>query len=129
MAERSLLIVDDERSVLIALRMIFEGNYAVFTAESGSGALSLLREKAPDLIVLDIGLPDTSGIDLLVGIKNLAPETAVIVMTAAEETETIERALELGALGYLVKPVDAKDLKTVIQNAFVKMESKPAAPA
>jgi DNA-binding response OmpR family regulator len=126
MAERSLLIVDDERNVLIALRLIFEGNFAVFTAESGSDALSLLREKAPDLTLLDIGLPDASGIDLLDQIKSLAPETAIIFMSAIEEPKMITKALELGALDYLVKPIDAKVLKTVIQNAFVKMESRPA---
>jgi DNA-binding NtrC family response regulator len=126
MAEKSLLIVDDDRSILAALRMIFGGNYTVLTAERGSEALSLLRERAPDLILLDVGLPDRSGIDLLDKIKRLAPETLVIMMTATEETKMITRAFELGALDYLVKPIDAQVLKTTIQNAFAQRESKPA---
>jgi DNA-binding NtrC family response regulator len=120
MAQKSLLIVDDDRSIRTAVRMIFEGNYKVLTAERGSEALGLLRERAPDLILLDIGLPDSNGIDLFDQIKSLAPETLIIMMTATEETEMIARALELGALDYLVKPIDAEALKTAIQNAFEK---------
>jgi response regulator of citrate/malate metabolism len=62
-----------------------------------------LRDSAPDLILLDIGLPDTSGIELLDKIKSLVSETMVIMMTATEETKMITKAHELGALDYLVK--------------------------
>jgi len=92
MGERSLLVVDDDRSVCAALQMIFEGDCAVSTAERGSEAVDLIREKAPDVILLDIGLPDMSGIDLLARIRSLAPETVVIMMTATEETDMINRA-------------------------------------
>ncbi len=120
MTDTSLLIVDDDRRILTAFRMVFEGNYTVITAEKGSDSLRLLCEKAPDVVILDIGLPDMSGIDLLARIKGLAPETVVIVMTAAEETEMVNRARELGAVDYLVKPIDARTLKTVVQNAVQK---------
>ena len=120
MTDTSLLIVDDDRSILTAFRMVFEGNYTVITAENGSDALRLLREKAPDVVIVDVGLPDMSGIDLLARIKGLAPETVVIMITAAEETGMISRACELGAVDYLVKPIDARTLKTVVQNAVQK---------
>jgi DNA-binding response OmpR family regulator len=123
MTERSLLIVDDDRSILTALRMVLEGDYFVNTVERGLDALSRLHEKIPDLILLDISLPDMNGIDLLDQIRSLAPETAVIMMTASEETQTVSRALELGALGYLVKPMDAKTLKATLQNAVQKKKS------
>ena len=122
MTDTSLLIVDDDRSILTAFRMVFEGNYTVIMAENGSDALRLLREKSPDAVIIDIGLPDMSGIDLLARIKSLAPETVVIVMTAAEETEMINRARELGAVDYLVKPIDARTLKTVVQNAVQRKQ-------
>jgi DNA-binding NtrC family response regulator len=125
MTERSLLIVDDDTSILTALRMVLEGDYFVNTVERGLDALSRLHEKIPDLILLDISLPDMNGIDLLDQIRSLAPETAVILMTASEETQTVNRALELGALGYLVKPMDAKTLKTTLQNAVQKKKSNP----
>ena len=124
MTDTSLLIVDDDRSILTAFRMLFEGKYTVITAENGSDALRLLREKAPDVVVLDIGLHDMSGIDLLAQIKSLAPETIVIMITAAEESGMVNRARELGAVDYLVKPIDAKALKTTLQNAVQKRKSK-----
>jgi len=66
-----------------------------------------------------------NGIDLLPQIKSLAPETVVIMITAAEETGLINRARELGAADYLVKPIDAKALKIALQNAVQKKRSKP----
>jgi DNA-binding NtrC family response regulator len=124
MTDTTLLIVDDDKSILTAFRMIFEGKYTVVTAENGSDALRLLRENAPDVVILDIGLQDMNGIDLLHQIKSLAPETLVIMVTAAEETGMINRARELGAVDYLVKPLDAKELKTVLQNAVQRRGRK-----
>jgi DNA-binding NtrC family response regulator len=125
MTAKNLLVVDDDRSILSACRMVFEGKYTVITAEKGSDALRLLREEAPDVVILDIGLQDMNGIDLLPQIKSLAPETVVIMITAAEETGLINRARELGAADYLVKPIDAKALKIALQNAVQKKRSKP----
>ena len=120
MTVTTLLIVDDDRSILTACRMVFMGEYTVITAENGSDALKLLREDAPDVVILDVGLQDMNGIDLLAQIKSLAPETVTIMMTATEETGMINRARELGAVDYLVKPIDAKALKTALQNALQK---------
>ena len=120
MKDTTLLIVDDDRSILTACRMIFGGECIVITAENSSDALGLLREEAPDVVFLVIGLQDMSGIDLLAQIKSLAPETVIIMMTASEETGMINRARELGAVDYLVKPIDAKALKTALQNALQK---------
>jgi DNA-binding response OmpR family regulator len=117
MAKKTLLVVDDDRSIRSGLEMLFEGDYAVSAVERGCEALSLMREKAPDVMLLDIGLPDMSGIDLLDRIKSWAPETVVVMMTAAEERGMIDRARELGAADYLVKPIDAKALKAALQNA------------
>lgn len=100
------------------MRMVFEGEYTVITAENASDAVGLLREDAPDVVILDIGVQGMSGIDLLSQMKNLAPESVVIMMTATEETGMIDRARELGAVDYLVKPIDAKALRTALQNAI-----------
>jgi two-component system nitrogen regulation response regulator GlnG len=129
MAKRNVLIVDDEKSILAALRMVLGGRYTVLTAETASEALGFVRERAPDLIFLDIGLPDASGMDLLTQLKRLAPASIIIMMTASEDTETVTTAHELGALDYLVKPIDAEVLKAVIQNAFQKEGPELAALA
>ena len=122
MTQTRVLIVDDDRSILTAFRMVFEGKYTVITAENASDALRLLREDAPHVAILDVGLQDMSGIDLLAQIKSLAPETVVIMITATEEPGMINRARELGAVDYLVKPIDAKALKTALRNAVQKIE-------
>lgn len=118
MPGNTVLLVDDDRSILAALKMTLEEDYTVLLAENGESALSLLREKEPDLLLLDIGLPDTSGIELLGRIKNEAPELTVIMITAVEETRMVVKALRLGAYDYLVKPIDAQELKTTLKNAL-----------
>ena len=118
MTENSLLIVDDDKSILSALRMILERSYLVHTAENGADALSLVHEQRPDLLLLDIGLPDTSGLELLTQIKNADPEIVVIMVTAVEETRMVVKALKLGAYDYLVKPIDARELQTTVQNGL-----------
>ena len=118
MPETTVLVVDDDKSILTALRMTLEGDYAVFTAENGAEALRLVRDKEPEVILLDIGLPDASGIDLIERIKSIGPEVVIIMVTAVEETRMVVKALKLGAYDYLVKPIDAQALKVTLQNGI-----------
>jgi DNA-binding NtrC family response regulator len=120
----SVLIVDDEKSLLSALKMTLEGKYTVHTAETGARALHLVQTERPDLILLDIGLPDTSGMSLLEEIRNGDPKASVIMITAVEETRTVVKALKLGAYDYLVKPIDAQELRTCVQNALENRQLK-----
>jgi DNA-binding NtrC family response regulator len=118
MPETTVLVVDDDKSILTALKMTLEGNYAVCTAENGAEALRLLRDKEPEVVLLDIGLPDISGIELIGQIKSIDQEVAVIMVTAVEEARMIVKALKLGAYDYLVKPIDAQALRVTLQNAL-----------
>lgn len=118
MAEAKVLIVDDDRSILTACRMVLEREYTVIEAENGADALRLLRENAPDVAIIDIGLREISGIDLLADAKSLVPETVVLIMTATEEANIIHKAQELGAAAYLVKPMDAKALRAAVRTAL-----------
>jgi len=118
MPESTVLVVDDDRSILTALRMTLEGDYAVCTAETGAEALRLLRDREPEIVLLDIGLPDISGIDLIEQIKSIDLEVVIIMVTAVEETRMVVKTLKLGAYDYLVKPVDAQELRVTLQNAL-----------
>jgi two-component system, NtrC family, response regulator AtoC len=118
MPETTVLVVDDDKSILTALKMTLEGAYAVCTAENGANALKLLRDKEPDVVLLDIGLPDTNGIELISQFKTLDPELVIIMVTAVEETRMVVKALKLGAYDYLVKPIDAQELKLTLKNAL-----------
>lgn len=114
----SILIVDDDESILAALRMTLESKYLVYTASSSGQGLQLFREQTPDLILLDIGLPDISGMDLLQQIRKIDPDITVIMVSAVDEVKTVVKALKLGAYDYLVKPIDGQEVKVTIRNAL-----------
>ena len=98
--------------------MTLEEKYRVLLAEKGSEALELFHQESPDLILLDIGLPDISGMDVLKDVKKKDPDAMVIMVTAIEEVKTIVEAVKLGAYDYLVKPIDAQELLLTAKNAL-----------
>jgi DNA-binding NtrC family response regulator len=114
----SILIVDDDISVQKALGMTLEGSYRILTAGTGSASLEICDQQNPDMVLLDIGLPDISGIYVIRQIKTKQPEIIVIMITAVEDVKTVVEALKQGAYDYLVKPIDAQELLLTIQNAF-----------
>lgn len=114
----SILIVDDDKSVRKALKMTLKGSYRILTSGTGRASLEICDQQNPDMVLLDIGLPDISGIDVIRRIKGRKPETIVIMITAVEDVKTVVEAVKLGAYDYLVKPIDARELLLTIQNAF-----------
>ncbi|AEF81051.1 GGDEF domain-containing response regulator [Leadbettera azotonutricia] len=102
----SVLIVDDEKSDLMLLNRVLSPEYTVFTAKSGTEALSRTERDKPDLILLDIIMPDISGFDVLVQLKE-APATRnipVIIITGLTSEDDEEKGLFLGAVDYIAKP-------------------------
>ena len=120
----TILIVDDEKSLLKALRITLEGKYGVITTETGSNAIKLFQHKGPDLVLLDIGLPDMSGIVTLKEIKEKDPDAMVIMVTAVEDVKTIVEAVKLGAYDYLVKPINSQELFLTVKNAIESRQLK-----
>jgi two-component system, NtrC family, response regulator AtoC len=114
----TLLIVDDEKSILKALRMTLEGKFRVITAAKGLEAINLFQAERPDLILLDVGLPDISGIDVLKSVKQIDPGVPAIMVTAVEEVKTIVEAIRLGAYDYLVKPISSQELFLTVDNTL-----------
>jgi EAL domain-containing protein (putative c-di-GMP-specific phosphodiesterase class I) len=104
-----VLIVDDEQAILRAYSRVLTGHgYAVTTASSGENGLELLAHDPIDVVISDLTMPGMTGIDFLREVRQKDPDLPVILMTACPSTETAARALEYGALRYLLKPV-AKD--------------------
>ncbi|QTA89552.1 response regulator [Desulfonema magnum] len=114
----TILFVDDENSVRKAVQMILKDKYQVITSGLGAEALKLFHQEKPELTLLDIGLPDMNGIDVLRALKDKAPDTIVIMLTAVDEVKTIVEAVKRGAYDYLVKPIDAQELRLTIENAL-----------
>jgi DNA-binding NtrC family response regulator len=113
----SLLIVDDEESIRDSLSMALGRQYAVSVCATGKEALERLVELTPDLVLLDIGLPDVSGLEVLDGIRRKVSHAAVIMITAFEDLDTVISAMKRGAFDYLVKPLRMDALKLCLERA------------
>jgi two-component system nitrogen regulation response regulator GlnG len=124
-----LLVIDDEESVLYSFRYVFEDEEVqVLTAQTASEGLQLLQENQPDVIVLDIQLPDRSGMDVFQEIQALDLKIPVVFMTAHGTTETAIEAMKKGAFDYLIKPVALERLQQILARAFdaVRLMRVPA---
>jgi len=114
----SLLVVDDEPNVLYAIEKAFRSDtLSVLTAQTGEQGLELIRQQRPDAVILDVQLPDMSGLETFDQIRQLDPRLPVIVITAFGATKTAIEAMKRGAFDYLLKPVDLHQLRQVVQKA------------
>jgi DNA-binding NtrC family response regulator len=116
--KQKILIVDDETPFRAALRRLLEKDHLVLEAGSGQAALKLAAAEEPDLVLLDIGLPDASGLDILAQLKELRPSPTVVMVTAYENAKDIVQAMKRGAFDYLVKPVDVDEFELTMANAL-----------
>jgi two-component system nitrogen regulation response regulator GlnG len=115
----TLLIVDDEPAILMAFRKAFVGpTLAVLTAESGGEGLDIARRQRPDVVVLDIYLPDIPGLEMLGRLRELDARSPVIFITGRSTTDTAIEAMKLGAYEYLLKPLELGSLRQVIDRAL-----------
>jgi two-component system nitrogen regulation response regulator GlnG len=115
----TLLVVDDEESVRYSFRRIFAvERVRVLTAATAADGLDLIRRHDPDVIVLDLQLPDGSGLDLFRRVRELAPKRPVVFITAHGTTQTAIEAMKGGAFDYLIKPLDLDRLTQVLERAF-----------
>ena len=116
---KTLLVIDDEESVRYSFRTIFSGEDGeVLTAATGRDGAALVRDKNPDVIVVDLQLPDKSGLDVFADIQQISPKCPVIFITAHGTTQTAIEAMKRGAFDYLIKPLDLEKLTHVIERAF-----------
>lgn len=106
----SVLIVEDERKIRDLLRSYLEHDgLAVLSTWSGAEAISLAREAAPDLLVLDLGLPDVTGQEVVREIRAFST-VPILILTARDDTDERIRCLELGADDYVTKPFSPREV-------------------
>ena len=114
-----ILIVDDERLVRWSLRQkCEEWGYQVVEAAAGDPGLRLAQHESPDLVLLDVRMPDISGIQVLEQIKKAPDAPPVIMITADPQLDDVKSALKLGAYDFVGKPLDFEELRVTIQNAL-----------
>ncbi|MGH9467008.1 MAG: sigma-54-dependent transcriptional regulator [Terriglobales bacterium] len=115
-----ILIVDDEKLLRWALaRKCGEWGYETTQAENCAQTLEQFRTSAPDLVLLDIRLPDGNGVELLRELRGMAANCAFILITADPQLDDVKTALRLGAYDYLSKPVNFDELQITVANALV----------
>jgi two-component system, NtrC family, nitrogen regulation response regulator GlnG len=115
----TLLVIDDEESIRYSFRYVFEGDgRRVLDAATATEGLALVREHDPDVVVLDLHLPDRSGLEVFRDLQNLERKRPVIFITAHGTADTAIEAMKEGAFDYLVKPVDLRQLRHLLRRAF-----------
>ncbi len=116
---RSILIIDDDPLIRKTLSShLSRRNFEVYVAEDGEQGFQRFAEDSPDVIILDIRLPDIDGLEELRRIKARNKNACVIIMTAYDDMKTTVEAIKSGAYEYLVKPLDFVELDLTIDKAF-----------
>ena len=117
----NILIVEDEKNMREVLRILLEGeNYAVTSASNGLEGLSYIGKDIFDLIITDMKMPRVDGFELLKKIKEISPDTIVIMITAFGTTETAIEAMKLGAYDYINKPFNIDEIRLIVKKAIEK---------
>ncbi|MBI4690805.1 MAG: sigma-54-dependent Fis family transcriptional regulator [Nitrospirae bacterium] len=110
-----ILIIDDDTTIQLALKVFFEArNYEVLLADTGAKGLDTALKNLPDIILLDLRLPDIYGLDLLKEIKAGCPDSIVYIVTAFTEVKDAIEAIKVGAENYFQKPVDLDELGMIV---------------
>jgi two-component system response regulator NreC len=121
MVTTRLLLVDDHAVVRSGLRMLLESQAGLeIVGEAGTGheALALVKELQPNMVLMDIGLPDMSGIEVTRQIKQQWPGVAVVALTIHEDEEYFFKMLQVGVSGYVPKRAAPEELLTALQTAI-----------
>ena len=118
---KKLLIVDDDQHLVIGLTARLKANgYSVVSATDAISAIAVARKEAPDLIILDLGLPAGDGFVVLDRVRGLADlmQIPVIVLSARDPAESKKRALDAGAIAFFQKPPDNHEFLVAIRRAL-----------
>ena len=111
----AVLIVDDQEDLRFTLsKIVKKQGYSVTTAANGLDALDILRSSVIDLVFLDIGLPDGSGLNLIHTIKEIGDDIDIVMLTGINEAKTAVESLRSGAVDYIVKPFDIIEFKAIL---------------
>lgn len=117
---KRVLIIDDERPILMTLEALLgRHGYQVETARTAAQGLELAeRQEGPDLVLLDIGLPDASGLEVLTKLKQSTPHIQTIVLTGQDTLSNAIDSIKLGAFHFIGKPYAAEELLSLMKRAF-----------
>ena len=112
----NIIVVDDSFYMRTMLKHILvdAGHTVIAEAPNAESAIRLIREKSPDIVTLDVILPDNTGLDVLKAIKGLEPAPKVIMVSAVGQNLIVDEAISLGAIDYIVKPFSEEKVKATL---------------
>jgi len=113
-----LLLVDDEVGVRESLKMVFSKSYRLAEADNVDDALAQIQNARPEVVLLDVLMPKTDGIELLRRIKEIHPGCAVIILTGVNSQQLAAKASAFGAFDFVGKPFDVIDLRQKVARAI-----------
>ena len=117
--KQTILIIEDERSISnFICRALTANDYKAIPAYRGKEGMSLFFSHSPDLVLLDLGLPDTDGLDILAQLRGLPREVPIIIISARDRESEKVKALDMGADDYVVKPFGVSELLARIRSAL-----------
>ncbi len=122
----TLLIVDDEAGPRESLRIVFKDRYRCVLASCAREGIERARQNPVDAAILDIRMPDFSGVEVLRELKKIDPDVEVIMLTGYETVDTARAVLRLGAADYLNKPFDVFSIRELIEKCMVRRQRKLA---
>ncbi len=115
----TVLVIDDEPAILRFVRAgLAASNYRMLTAANGQAGLDMVRTASPDVIVLDLGLPDIHGMDVIRNLRKGKVHTPIIVLSSQDDEKSKVEALDLGADDYVTKPVGLNELRARVRTAL-----------
>jgi two-component system response regulator PilR (NtrC family) len=119
----NILVVDDEKSMREILEIFLKNEgYRVSVADNGETAIEAIKKDIYDLIITDMKMPKLGGLELLRNVKQMTPETVVVICTAFGTTKSAVEAMKLGAYDYIQKPFQMDDIRLVVKNALEKQK-------
>ena len=117
--KQTILVIEDERSISnFICRALTANDYKAIPAYRGKEGMSLFFSHSPDLVLLDLGLPDTDGLDILAQLRGLPREVPIIIISARDRESEKVKALDMGADDYVVKPFGVSELLARIRSAL-----------
>jgi len=128
---RKILLADDKPHVLELLSVALENEgYRILAVNNGKEAIARVKKEEPQVVLLDIRMPDMDGVEVLRQIKEINKAINVIMMTAYGAMDTVVEAMKLGAYDYIIKPIDLEELKSLVKGALeVKVLARKVAPS
>jgi DNA-binding NtrC family response regulator len=124
MSSPLLLVVDDEVGIRESLKMVFCKEYRLLEAASIDAAMHQVQEEKPHVVLLDILLPKTDGIEILRQIKAIHPGCEVIMLTGVNSQQLAAKAMDFGAFDFIAKPFDVAELRQKVKKALENLAQK-----